>query len=93
MQYRANLIPINEYTTLIDDAGSSCAYLITGKEKALLIDTLNGVENLADIVRTITDLPVMVVNTHGHIDHAAGLPLMSNNKITMLRFNIFQALD
>ena len=68
----ANLIPINAYTTLIDDNGESSAYLLCGKEKAMLIDTLNGRENLADIVRGITNLPVVVVNTHGHIDHIGG---------------------
>lgn len=68
----ATLIPINPYTTLIDDAGESSAYLLCGTERALLVDTLNGRENLADIVRGITDLPVIVVNTHGHIDHIGG---------------------
>ncbi len=69
MTTRATLIPINDYTTLIDDAGESTAYLIRGQDRAVLIDTLNGAENLADIVATLTDRPVMVVNTHGHVDH------------------------
>lgn len=68
----ATCIPINAYTTLIDDNGESSAYLLCGSERALLIDTLNGRENLADIVRGLTDLPVIVVNTHGHIDHIGG---------------------
>ena len=68
----ATLIPINPYTTLIDDNGESSAYLLRGTERALLIDTLNGRENLAELVRGITDLPVIVVNTHGHIDHIGG---------------------
>ncbi len=69
MSTRANIIAINDYTTLIDDAGESSAYLVRGRDKAVLIDTLNGVENLAELVATLTDRPVMVVNTHGHIDH------------------------
>jgi hydroxyacylglutathione hydrolase len=69
---RANLVPINAYSTLIDDAGASSAYLLRGRERALLIDTLSGTENLADIVRSMTGLPVMVLNTHAHIDHIGG---------------------
>jgi len=72
MARRANLIPINEDVTLIDDAGESTCYLVTGEKRALLIDTLNGHENLMDIVREITSLPVTVVNTHGHCDHIYG---------------------
>ena len=63
------LIPINDHTTLLDDDGESSAYLLCGSERALLVDTLNGREDLADIVRGITNLPVTVVNTHGHVDH------------------------
>jgi hydroxyacylglutathione hydrolase len=72
MARRANIIPINENVTLIDDAGESTCYLVTGEKKALLIDTVNGYENLKEIVREITDLPITVVNTHGHGDHVWG---------------------
>lgn len=72
MSFIANIIPINEYTTLIDDAGTSSAYLLCGTEKALLVDTLNGREDLSDIVRSLTGLPAMVLNTHGHLDHIGG---------------------
>jgi glyoxylase-like metal-dependent hydrolase (beta-lactamase superfamily II) len=47
-------------------------YLVEGKEKALLIDTGIGVAKLSDFVKTLTRLPVVVVNTHGHPDHAGG---------------------
>lgn len=43
--------------------------LIIGKEKALLIDTGMPKEGFADYVKSITSLPVMVVNSHGHFDH------------------------
>lgn len=43
--------------------------LIVGSEKALLIDTSTPKEGFAAYVRSITDLPLMVVNSHGHIDH------------------------
>jgi hydroxyacylglutathione hydrolase len=56
----------------IDDHGSDNMYLVEGKEKALLIDTGMGVAKLSDFVKTLTRLPVIVVNTHGHPDHAGG---------------------
>ncbi len=69
---RARLIPINDRVTLIDDAGESTCYLICGDERAMLVDSANGMEDLLEAVRTVTDLPVIVVNTHAHMDHVAG---------------------
>ena len=45
--------------------------LILGEEKAVLIDTGCGIGNIRDVVEEITDLPVMVVNSHAHNDHIA----------------------
>ena len=72
MERRAKCIPINKDITLIDDAGDSTCYLVTGEKRALLIDTVNGRENLKEIVAEITSLPLTVVNTHGHGDHILG---------------------
>lgn len=47
-------------------------YLIVGSERAALIDTAMGLESLRTTVEEITSLPVIVFNTHVHIDHAAG---------------------
>ena len=47
-------------------------YLLLGDEKAALIDTLYGLGDLRQLVETITDKPVMVINTHGHFDHTGG---------------------
>ena len=69
---RAIIKQIRPNVHLIDDAGESTCYLITGSERALLVDTANGYEDLAEIVRSLTDLPVTVVNTHGHGDHIFG---------------------
>lgn len=48
------------------------SYLIIGKEKALLIDTGYGYGDLKAAVRSITDNPLIIVNTHGHCDHTGG---------------------
>jgi glyoxylase-like metal-dependent hydrolase (beta-lactamase superfamily II) len=45
------------------------AYLVVGKERALVIDTLQEERNIYKAVRGITDLPVEVVITHAHGDH------------------------
>ena len=69
---RAKIQQLRPNVYLIDDAGASTCFLVTGSEKALLVDTANGYEDLHEIVRTLTDLPVIVVNTHGHGDHIFG---------------------
>jgi glyoxylase-like metal-dependent hydrolase (beta-lactamase superfamily II) len=53
----------------IDDHGGDNMYLVVGDDKALVIDAGTGVADVAACVRSITCLPVMVVNTHGHPDH------------------------
>jgi glyoxylase-like metal-dependent hydrolase (beta-lactamase superfamily II) len=58
-------------TAIAGKAGELC-YLLEGKDKALLIDTLCGAGNLKAHVRELTDLPVTLVNTHGHLDHIGG---------------------
>jgi Zn-dependent hydrolases, including glyoxylases len=43
--------------------------LIIGRDKAALIDTGCGIGNLRKAVETVTDKPVLVINTHTHTDH------------------------
>lgn len=45
------------------------AFLFTGTEKALLVDSTTGSGDLAAVVRELTSLPVMLVNTHADEDH------------------------
>ena len=53
-------------------------YLIEGDDRALLVDTCLGVGNLRAVVEELTDKPVTVVLTHGHVDHALGAPLFDD---------------
>lgn len=46
--------------------------LIVGEKQALLIDTGYGFFDLSQVVGTLTNLPLTVVNTHGHLDHCGG---------------------
>lgn len=63
---------IADKTWAIRDKTQVACYLVEGEEKALLIDTCWGLGNLAELVRSITSLPVKVVITHGHPDHVCG---------------------
>jgi len=48
------------------------SYLITGTEKALLWDTGTGIGNIKKVVDELTDLELMVLNSHTHYDHVGG---------------------
>ena len=63
---------IGEGIWSISGSANDQMYLVQGRDKALLVDTGMGVGDLAGLVRSLTSLPVMVVNTHGHPDHAGG---------------------
>jgi len=58
-------------------------YLVLGTEKAALIDTGMGIGSLKAYVRKITDLPLIVINTHGHPDHAGGNGEFTDSEIYM----------
>ena len=57
---------------LMDEAHEATGYLVIGSERACMIDTMNGYCDLGQAVRSLTDKPVTVVNTHGHPDHIFG---------------------
>lgn len=49
-----------------------CTTLLVGDRAALLVDTGYGLHGLPEQVRRLTALPLTVINTHGHHDHACG---------------------
>ena len=58
---------------VIETTDKTTMYLIEGKEKAMLIDTGTKCENLNDVIRKITQKPLIVVITHMHGDHAGNM--------------------
>lgn len=56
----------------IKDPDNVFCYLVVGDESALLYDTAFGTACLHDVIREVTDKPVVVVLGHGHVDHANG---------------------
>ena len=64
---------INEDTWVINFMnGSQNMYLLEGNDRALLIDTGWGAGNLRAHVEKLTSKPVVVFNSHGHLDHSGG---------------------
>ena len=57
---------------LMDEAHEATGYLVVGQERACVIDTMLGYNDLYKAAREITDKPLVVVNTHGHPDHIYG---------------------
>ena len=63
---------VSRKTWAIDDHGGDVMYLATGEERCLLIDTGWGIGDLPKTVSSLSALPLIVVNTHGHPDHSYG---------------------
>ena len=63
---------ITDHLIRICDITGVFMYLVKGSEGALLIDTGCGIGNLKEFVEGLTELPLTVVCTHGHMDHAGG---------------------
>lgn len=72
MKSSINVVSLSSDTWQIQDGeGGSCTYLylLAGQKKAMLIDTGFGAIDALKIVSSLTDKPVFVANTHGHLDH------------------------
>lgn len=62
------IIQMNEHTWRIEDGGVRF-FLLTGEEKALLIDSGMQVHHAREIAQELTDLPLELLNTHADMDH------------------------
>ena len=65
------IIPLNEDTWRIENDGVRF-FLLTGRERALLIDTGMTAPNAREIAASLTDLPMALLNTHADRDHISG---------------------
>lgn len=57
---------------LVAEPGHVNCFLVTGGHTALLFDTGMGIGAISEAVRGLTDLPLIVVNSHDHVDHRGG---------------------
>ncbi len=65
------IIKINENSWRIEDGGVRF-FVLEGNDKAVVIDTGMNLENVKEIVESITSLPYFLVNTHADRDHVHG---------------------
>ena len=56
----------------ITETGSIHCYVILGADRALVFDIGYGYEDIHDLIREITNLPIMLAVSHGDPDHALG---------------------
>lgn len=63
---------LTDRVTRIYAFSTELMYLVEGEHSAALLDTGSGIGSLAACVAQLTTKPVMVLLTHGHVDHAMG---------------------
>ena len=67
-------------------------YLVLGGERALLIDTGMGIGSIREAVERLTALPVTVINTHGHPDHAGGNAEFAPALMAPAEFEVYERM-
>ncbi|MDE5865426.1 MAG: MBL fold metallo-hydrolase, partial [Lachnospiraceae bacterium] len=63
---------ISRRITRIYAFSSELMYLVEGDNEAALIDSGSGIGFVRPLVEKLTDKPLKVLLTHGHVDHAMG---------------------
>lgn len=67
----AEIIAIDSNTWRFED-GFVRFFLLAGEEKAVMIDSGVGCPDALKLAETLTDKPILLVNTHGDGDHTSG---------------------
>ena len=65
------IIKISDRTWRIEDSGVRI-FVLEGNDKALMIDSGMTLPNAAEVAKTLTDLPLELLNTHADRDHISG---------------------
>ncbi len=68
------------------------SFLIVGTDFALMFDTGLGIGNIRNVVDQLTDLDVVVLNSHTHYDHIGGNYLFDTVYGTSLEYTAARAL-
>ena len=66
------ILSVNDHIWLLNDNNEATGYVIAGTRYAAVIDTMIGLVDVRAITEELTDLPLTLINTHGHIDHIGG---------------------
>jgi len=70
---------------LISEPGHVNSFLIQGRKSAILFDTGLGVANIRKVAEELSNLPLLVVNSHYHFDHTGGNRLFHDKDIAIHR--------
>lgn len=65
--------PVSAHMTRIIDCLGIATYLVEGTQRACLLDTGAGLGNIRQYAENLTDLPITVAVSHGHLDHIGGM--------------------
>ena len=63
---------LGEGTYLLAEPPHVNSYLILGSRRAVLFDTGMGIASIREVTESLTDLDILVVNSHYHFDHVGG---------------------
>lgn len=65
---------VSDSVTRIFGISGEMWYLVTGNDKAALLDTGSGIGHMKPLIDKLTDKPLIILLSHGHVDHASGAP-------------------
>lgn len=67
-----HVMPLADGVWQLTEPGHVASWLVCGARRAALVDTGCGFAPIRPVVEALTDLPVVVVQTHHHLDHIGG---------------------
>ncbi|MDD3795099.1 MAG: MBL fold metallo-hydrolase [Lachnospiraceae bacterium] len=70
------------------DSRNESAYLVEGSRQAALIDACSGAGNIGDYARSLTRLPLILILTHGHVDHLGGAMSVKKRYLSRLDWEL-----
>ena len=90
MKQRFTVRELDRRLVQITDIAGTHFYLVRGSRQAALLDTGVGCGDLRAVVDSLTELPVIVLITHGHVDHAMGAGQFSRVYMSPLDREIYE---